>query len=219
MYPLSIKTLLGTWIVFLSTLLPASAGSSPPNLILPTLPPAFQDTSTPPYRPLTISTPDGPLSGFQNIKIPNFFVANVWNHGSVPQWVRPVDIFNTTLLLGIVSARYAARPMDEIADYGTTGPESWPALRGIDTRVVVKQWTRTNGSLRVPAVPMTNKDIAYAAQMVKWFYRTRSITKEWGWKMLYLTDEDEKTGYMYIANCSGTILVQRDLWYAGYDAD
>ncbi|KAL8813474.1 MAG: hypothetical protein Q9223_007024, partial [Gallowayella weberi] len=87
------------------------------------------------------------------------------NGGRLPQGLRPVDIDNTTLLLGIVNATYAERPGDEIAGYGTVGPESSPSLRGIDTRVVVKQWTRTNGSLRVPVVPVRNKEIAYAAQM------------------------------------------------------
>ncbi|KAL8680551.1 MAG: hypothetical protein Q9186_003242 [Xanthomendoza sp. 1 TL-2023] len=165
MFPHLIPFLATTIIVFLTTL-PLSTTLSLDHPTLPLLPPSFRDTSTPPYIPRTISTPDGPLSGLQSIKIPNFFISNVWNYGGrPPPWLRPVDTANTTLLLDLVIAAYATRPSDEMASYGTIGPESSPALRGMDTRVVVKQWMRSNGSLRLPAVPVRNKEIAYAAQM------------------------------------------------------
>lgn len=39
-------------------------------------------------------------------------------------------------------------------------------LKGIEERVVVKQWVKpsVNGS-RIPAAPVRNRDVAYAAEM------------------------------------------------------
>ncbi|KAI4236038.1 MAG: hypothetical protein L6R40_006284 [Gallowayella cf. fulva] len=159
-----ITIILSLGTLSLSTALPPP--SPAPQLSPPTVPHSLLSPSTQPYKPLTINTPTGPLEGLQSIAIPNFFIAKVWNnYKGNPSWLRPVDLANTSLLLDIVIATYAIRPGDEIAGYGTVGPESYPALKDFDTRVVVKQWVRTPRGLRVPAVPVKNKEIAYAAQM------------------------------------------------------
>ena len=117
-----------------------------------------------PSKQVTISTPTGPLTVLQSIRIPNFGIANVWPHDRYPTWLRPIEVASIDLLLDIVIARYATRPSDDIAGYGTVGPESSPALSKLETRVTVKQWVPTNWT-RSPAAPMRNQDIAYAAQM------------------------------------------------------
>ncbi len=129
------------------------------------LPPA---PLTPLSKPLTITAPDGTsLSILQSIGFPNFGIANVWpNGGHLPTWLRPVDPAGTNILLDLTIATYATRPSDGIAGYGTIGPESSPLLKGIEERVVVKQWVKpsVNGS-RIPAAPVRNRDVAYAAEM------------------------------------------------------
>ena len=118
-----------------------------------------------PYKHLTISTPTGPLTVLQSIKIPNFTIAPVWNYDRRPTWLRTIDVASTDLLLDILIARYATRPSDDTAaEYGTVGPESSPALSKLETRVIVKQWVPTNWT-RIPTAPMRNQDIAYAAQL------------------------------------------------------
>lgn len=38
--------------------------------------------------------------------------------------------------------------------------------------------------------------------------------KEWGWKMAYLTEPDPEPPYRrYLANFTGVLLVQRDLYF------
>ena len=118
-----------------------------------------------PYKHLTISTPNGPLTVLQSIRIPNFTIAPVWSYDRRPTWLRPIDVASTDLLLDILIARYATRPSDDIAGfYDTVGPESSPALSKLETRVTVKQWVPTNLS-RIATAPMRNQDIAYAAQL------------------------------------------------------
>lgn len=117
-----------------------------------------------PYKQVTISTPTGPLTVLQSINIPNFGITNAWHPHRYPTWLRPIDVASTDLLLDILIARYATRPSDDIASYGTVGPESSPALSKLETRVTVKQWVPTNWT-RTPTAPMRNQDIAYAAQM------------------------------------------------------
>ena len=116
------------------------------------------------YKSLSISTPTGPLTVLQSIIIPNFGIANVWPHDRRPNWLRPIDVASTDILLDILTARYAIRPSDDIAGYDTVGPESSPTISKLETRVTVKQWVPTNWT-RAPAAPMRNQDVAFAAQM------------------------------------------------------
>ncbi|KAI4222201.1 MAG: hypothetical protein L6R36_006319 [Xanthoria steineri] len=195
-------------LLFFSSLLTLSAAALPPAPL------------TPLSKPLTITTPDGtPLSILQSISFPNFGIANVWPRGGrPPTWLRPIDPAGTNILLDLTIATYATRPSDGIAGYGTIGPESNPLLKGIEERVVVKQWVKpsVNGS-RIPAAPVRNRDVAYAAEMIKRLYNTSGrnpFGKEWGWKMLYLTDPDPEAPHRrYLSNISGVLLVQRDLYF------
>ena len=143
-------------LLFFSSLLTLSTAALPPAPL------------TPLSKPLTITAPDGTsLSILQSIGFPNFGIANVWpNGGHLPTWLRPVDPAGTNILLDLTIATYATRPSDGIAGYGTIGPESSPLLKGIEERVVVKQWVKpsVNGS-RILAAPVRNRDVAYAAEM------------------------------------------------------
>ncbi|KAI4235523.1 MAG: hypothetical protein LQ349_003103, partial [Xanthoria aureola] len=169
-----------------------------------------------------ITAPDGTsLSILQSIEIPNFSIGSVWpNGGRPPTWLRPVDPAGTNILLDITIVTYATRPSDGIAGYGTIGPESNRLLEGIEERVVVKQWVNPRGDgSRVPVAPVRNRDVAYAAQMIKDRYRILGqvpFGKEWGWTMLYLNDPDPRDPHHhYLANVTGVLLVQRDLLFSG----
>lgn len=143
-------------LLLFSSLLTLSAAALPPAPL------------TPLSRPLTITTPNGTsLSILQSIRIPNFGIANVWPKGGrPPTWLRPVDPAGTNILLDLTIATYATRPSDGIAGYGTIGPESSTLLKGIEERVVVKQWVNPSmNRSRIPVAPVRNRDVAYAAEM------------------------------------------------------
>ncbi|KAI4108612.1 MAG: hypothetical protein LQ339_002128 [Xanthoria mediterranea] len=195
-------------LLLFSSLLTLSAAALPPAPL------------TPLSRPLTITTPNGTsLSILQSIRIPNFGIANVWPKGGrPPTWLRPVDPAGTNILLDLTIATYATRPSDGIAGYGTIGPESSTLLKGIEERVVVKQWVNPSmNRSRIPVAPVRNRDVAYAAEMIKNRYSRPGefpFGKEGGWKMLYLTDPDPEPPHRrYLSNVTGVLLVQRDLYF------
>lgn len=189
--------------------------SAPPS----TIPADLLDTRTRPYNRLTITTPNGSLPLLQSIKVPNLGIANVWpNGGRIPDWVRPIDLTTVNLLLDLVIARYATRPSEEATGYGTVGPETAPPLRDLDTRVVVKPYFESLGTPGKALAPLRNKEVAYAAQMVRWLYSFESRPKkECGWVLLYLTEPKEEGGRQFLDYSTGVFLVQRDLWFAGED--
>lgn len=126
-----------------------------------------------PFHPLTAILPNGePLPVLQSIKIPNFGIASIWSvatweHGLKPlTWLRSVDPVSVSLLFDLMIAKYASRPSDEVAGYGTIGPETSPSLATLETRVTVKQWEPGENKTRfwMPSAGMKNKEIAYAAQ-------------------------------------------------------
>ncbi|KAL8838894.1 MAG: hypothetical protein Q9176_004829 [Flavoplaca citrina] len=126
------------------------------------------------YRSLATTTPNGdPFQVLQGIKDPRVAIGNAWQFAT---WdrpfnqqppLRPIDLDSVNLLLDLTIAKYATRPPDGIAAYGTVGPESFPALGHLDTRVTVKQWEPGERRTRIwiPKAPSRNGEIAYAAQM------------------------------------------------------
>ncbi|KAI4113873.1 MAG: hypothetical protein LQ345_005243 [Seirophora villosa] len=168
-------------------------------------------TPSQPYRPVRI---DG-IEYLQSIALPHFGITTVWNHTATPTWLRRVDPDAAVLLLNLAISTYATRPSDSVAGYGTLGPESNARLASEDTRLIVKQWVLTNASRGgVPAAPMRNKEIAYAAQIARWLYQMPWFPKrEYGWKMCNLSPDVGGVDNR-LANCTGVLLVQRDLWIA-----
>ena len=61
---------------------------------------------------------------------------------------------------------------------------------------------------------MRNKEVLQAAREIRHGYSDRfPMTIEWGWQMMYVrTTRGVITG---LKNCTGVLLVQRDLWYEG----
>ncbi|KAG7008635.1 hypothetical protein G7Y79_00005g017760 [Physcia stellaris] len=210
LYLLSLLTLLTKSI---------SAVSSPPIRPL--------STEENPFRTINVLLPNGEsLPVLQSIKIPNFGIASIWSlaswaHGPKrPTWLRPVDPVSVSLLFDLTIAKYASRTSDEVAGYGTIGPEISSSLANLDTRVTVKQWEPGKNKTRfwMPSAGMKNKEIAYAAQRIKELYYTPGQSEhpqEAGWVLMNLTPPDEK-GLRNIDNFTGVIMVQRDLWYPTY---
>ena len=123
---------------------------------------------------LDVMTPSGDtLPILQSIKLPNFGIGTVWSVAAwdkgpyPPTWLRPIDLESVNLLLDLTIAKYATRPSEDIAEYGSIGPESSPHLAHQDTRVTIKQWEPGTNKSRywVPAAPVQNKEFAYAAQL------------------------------------------------------
>ncbi|KAL8976651.1 MAG: hypothetical protein Q9177_006807, partial [Variospora cf. flavescens] len=165
-------------------------------------------STTQPYRPILINE----IEYLQSIAMPTFGITTAWP-GVHPTWLRPVDTNTAVLLLNLVIRTYASRPLDGLADYGTIGPEfSPPELSGRDTRVIVKQWVDTAGAdnaTKIPSAPMRNKDIALAAQIARWLYQMDWFRKrEEAWLMCNLKMEVGGG----LANCTGLLMVQKDLW-------
>ncbi|KAL8805075.1 MAG: hypothetical protein Q9182_002165 [Xanthomendoza sp. 2 TL-2023] len=144
-------------LIILTTLLPF-----PTSTAHPSNPPTHPGPKTRPFTLVTLATKNKPLTFLRSHEHDWFSIGGVWD-GPPPDWLRPIDVTNTTRLLNATIARYAARPGDEVESYGTMGPESSPTLARLDTRIVVKQWmTKHDGR---NAAPLTNKDIVRAAQM------------------------------------------------------
>lgn len=62
---------------------------------------------------------------------------------------------------------------------------------------------------------MRNKEIVAAAGIVKNIYSMPNPReKEWGWSMLYV-DSTQR----HFKNCTGVLLVQRDLWWEGAERE
>ena len=150
----------------LFTVINAATTPAPQPLTLPT-----EDGS---YRSLTATTPNGdPFQVLQGIKNPRVAIGSAWQ---LATWdspydqhppLRPIDLDSVNLLLDLTIARYATKPSGGIAEYGTIGPETFPALGHLDTRVTVKQWEPGENKTRfwIPKAPSRNGEIAYAAQM------------------------------------------------------
>ncbi|KAL8750650.1 MAG: hypothetical protein Q9184_006351 [Pyrenodesmia sp. 2 TL-2023] len=167
-------------------------------------------TPSQPYRAIRINDTEY----LESIALPNFSIANAWSGNETsPAWLRPVNPDTAILLLDLVISTYATRPPDGIAGYATTGPESSIPLPSLDTRVIVKQLLPSNRT-RIPVAPMRNKEVAYAAQIVRYLYNLEGLAKrEWAWKMCNLA-VSEGQGPSRVANCTGVMMVQRDLWYS-----
>ncbi|KAL8974272.1 MAG: hypothetical protein Q9197_001499 [Variospora fuerteventurae] len=169
-------------------------------------------SATQPYRPIRINE----IEYLQSIAMPTFGITTAWL-GVHPTWLRPVNTNTAVLLLNLVISTYASRPSNGIAGYGTIGPESSPStLSGLDTRVIVKQWINTAGpdnATKIPSAPMRNKEIAAAAQIARWLYQMDWFGKrEEAWLMCNLKMEVGGG----LANCTGLLMVQKDLWDLDY---
>ncbi|KAL8877724.1 MAG: hypothetical protein Q9192_008612 [Flavoplaca navasiana] len=126
------------------------------------------------YRPFSATNQNGdPFQVLQGIKDPRVAIGNArqfatWDgpFNQIPP-LRPIDLDSVSLLLDLTIAKHATRPPRGIAAYGTVGPESFPALGHLDTRVTVKQWEPGERRTRIwiPKAPSRNGEIAYAAQM------------------------------------------------------
>ena len=163
-------------------------------------------------KPVRLDSPTGPRSGFLSNHIPNFGIFNVWtmSGGAPPHWPCVIDVLNTTILFDDFIGIYSSRPPEDIANYNSKGPESSTAFTEFDTRLIVKQWVPPSGSV-IPAGPMRNKEIATAAEMAKQLYsRPRGPETEGGWVMCFVAETRK-----YFTYCTGVLIVQRDLWYAG----
>ncbi|KAL8656357.1 MAG: hypothetical protein Q9226_002692 [Calogaya cf. arnoldii] len=192
----------------------AASTPAPPSLNIP--------TEEAPFRTLTATTPNGQsFEILQDIKQSNVSIGNAWQlatwdrpYGQIPT-LRPIDLASVKLLLDLTIAKYATRPSDELAEYGTIGPETFPTLKHLDTRVTVKQWEPGKDKTRfwIPAAPSRNKEIAYAAQMLKTVYERRPNKTEAAWVTAISSDPDE-TGRLYLETFNGVLMVQRDLWYS-----
>ncbi|KAL8854769.1 MAG: hypothetical protein Q9221_000552 [Calogaya cf. arnoldii] len=201
--------------VFLTSIIAATT-PAPPSLNIP--------TEEAPLRTLTATTPNGQsFEILQDIKQSNVSIGNAWQRASWDRpydqspTLRPVDLAGVKLLLDLTIAKYATRPSDELAEYGTIGPETFPTLKHLDTRVTVKQWEPGKNKKRfwIPAAPSRNKEIAYAAQMAKNHYNYASSVNEsveYAWVTAILSDPDE-TGRRSLVTFNGVLMVQRDLWY------
>ncbi|KAL8690847.1 MAG: hypothetical protein Q9218_003796 [Villophora microphyllina] len=162
-------------------------------------------------QPINIGNSTHPIEFFQDITVPDFGIISLWSSTltPIPTWLRPITPVTTTLLLNLLISTYATRPSEGVATYSTIGPETSPLLSGLTARVVVKQWI-ASAKYPIPAGPLRNKEIAYAAQLVQSLYTDFGVPKkEWAWEMCYVAGEERK----YYKNCTGVIMVQRDLWY------
>ncbi|KAL8924700.1 MAG: hypothetical protein Q9208_003890 [Pyrenodesmia sp. 3 TL-2023] len=167
-----------------------------------------------PYRPIRINNTEY----LESTSLPNFAVTNAWpgRNENPPTCLRPVNADTAILLLDRVISTYATKPPDGIADYATFGPESSVPLPSLDTRVIVKQLVPDDGT-RIPVAPVRNGEVAYAAQIVRYLYNLEGLLKrEWAWRMCHFAPGRENGGGLrrVVNNCTGVIMVQRDLWYA-----
>ena len=160
----------------------------------------------------TISNEGKPLTVLRSDIIPEFYISPIWtSYEEPPSWFRPVDFGNVTVLVDALSDVYSPRPPNEVAKYTTVGPESSASFANFSTRVTVKDGAARRYKSSCPKAPMRNKEIVETARMLKLRYEKEwAEPTEWGWQMMYI-----EIGASHAKNCTGVILIQRDLWYEG----
>lgn len=160
----------------------------------------------------TISNAGKPLTILRSNEIPELAVIGIWSVSELPPtWLRSIEPSNVIALIDAFSNIFSSRPSDEIGKYTTVGPESSVAFANFSTRVVVKKGMGIKGS-DCPEAPMKNNEIAEAARLIRYEYNSPLFRRktEWAWQMVHIEYPAQR-----VTNCTGVILIQRDLWYEG----
>ncbi|KAI4113872.1 MAG: hypothetical protein LQ345_005242 [Seirophora villosa] len=162
-----------------------------------------------------------PVSGLDNGHLPTlFYTKPEWpNFGlhlawlepeRLPTWLRPIPLSSERLVRSLVYDEYKTRPPKGRApSYLTYGPENFVGKTNvsIDARYIVRQYVQ-QGRYRTPAAPMLNEEIAAVFEVMIWGGHT---AKEIALTMCYTNGN---LGHLRLTNCTGTIMLQRDLWTA-----
>lgn len=152
------------------------------------------------------------LSILRSNSIPDFGIAYIWN--SRTYWFRRTEQQSVVLLIDALIDIYSRRHPDEIGNYTTVGSESSAAVANFSTRVTVKAGVALN-TFHCPQAPMINKEIWAALHMLRSSYSGKyAIPHEDGWQMIYIDNARS-----LVKNCTGVLLVQRDLWYDDEEAE
>ena len=116
-----------------------------------------------------------------------------------------------TALIDAFSDIFSSRPSDGIGKYTTVGPESSVAFANFSTRVTVKKGVGVKGS-GCPEAPMKNNEIAEAGRLIRISINSKIFPTrtEWAWQMVHVEYPAQR-----VTDCTGVILIQRDLWYEG----
>ena len=152
------------------------------------------------------------LSILRSNTISDFGITYIWNSGT--DWFRRIEQESVVLLIDALIDIYSRRDPDEIGNYTTVGPESSAAFANFSTRVTVKAGVALN-TFHCPKAPMINKEIWAALHMLRSSYSGKyAIPTEDGWQMIYIDNARSR-----VKNCTGVLLVQRDLWYDEEEAE
>lgn len=196
MYPSSPSALLLT--LTLSTLLPAPISSHP---LRPPITNKNNHNTTIPNLTLLPAFPSPP---------------------GPPAWFRTAPPLPTLALLAFATAR-SLGPFTQDAplghDYWTCGPESEPRLSHLDTRIIFRQYVSRDWGfvgreeeedVAVKARRLRKGEVVQAARMLANGFAAGGNWREGVWKMCYLEE-----GGGRVVECSGVVMVQRDLWLRG----
>ncbi|KAL8978154.1 MAG: hypothetical protein Q9177_006479 [Variospora cf. flavescens] len=157
---------------------------------------------------VTTINDDTPIPFYTAPEWPDFGLTSAWfNRSELPTWRRPLPPSSPYLVASLAQNITSSRPPRERAPlYSTYGPEHFVGntTASIDVRVIMRQYVQSPPRYPVPAGPMLNEELAKVLGGMKYYEREMAVT------MCYLNIEARR-----ILNCTGTIMVQRDLWLDG----
>ena len=176
---------------------------------------------TPPHLPGFSPRPLFPTSSIDDNNTPRtfytlrpfpnfgFFLPWEGDGRDIPTWLRPVPFLSTSRVASLAHAIFASRPpKDRALPYSTYGPENFISKTNvsIDVRIIFRQYVQpaVGWSKNTPAGPMLNEQVTAAVAGII----EASWTQEFAVTMCF-------NNGTFITNCTGTIMLQRDLWYEG----
>ncbi|KAL8952313.1 MAG: hypothetical protein Q9222_001765 [Ikaeria aurantiellina] len=179
--------------------------------------------SPPAFASINIATPFGPTP-FHFYTLANdqppFGIVLSWRPSRAPTWLRPVSPESITNRSTQAITHFRALPAEAPASrYTTFGPESDTANTSStttiadDTRLTIRQYQTSNSTASwtrgLPATPLLNQEAEWAAQIINGTAAQGYLDIEEAWDLCY-TDANRR-----LVRCTGTAMVQRDLWYGG----
>ncbi|KAL9015693.1 MAG: hypothetical protein Q9185_006919 [Variospora sp. 1 TL-2023] len=158
---------------------------------------------------VTTINDDTPIPFYTAPEWPGFGLTSAWfNNSKWPTWQRPLPASSLYLVTSLAQNITSSRPPRERAPlYSTYGPEHFVGntTASVDVRVIMRQYVQSPPRYPVPAGPMLNEELAKVlGGGIKYYDKEMAVT------MCYFNVKARR-----VLNCTGTIMVQRDLWLDG----